>query len=118
VQSWRRYTILGLLAFIAGVAVWATMSWTDGINYNVPKGQTAPPPMKVACGHLFGGSTPSTGTRILSANAANDSRLSHKPCSGRTSRQVLVFLDGAVGVAALVLLLTRFPNRPVEAAAA
>jgi len=117
VQSWRRYTILGVLAFIAGVAVWASMAWTDTVNFDVAKGQTAPAPIKFDCGHLFG-STPSGGRRILSANAYNDlSKLSHKPCSGRTSRRVLVFLDGAVGVAALVVLLTRFPAHRPEASA-
>lgn len=113
-QSWRRYTILGVLVFMAGVALWATMAWTDTVNYDVPKGQTAPPPLKVECGHLFGGGS-STGAH---GGSATGPKLAHKPCSGRASRRVLVFLDGAVGVVALVVLLTRFPSRPVEAPAA
>lgn len=114
VQSWRRYTILGVLAFIAGVAVWASMAWTDTVNFDVAKGQTAPAPVKFDCGHLFGSRPSGGGSHAVPANGP---KLSHKPCSGRTSRRVLVFLDGAVGVAALVLLLTRFPSRPLEAAA-
>ena len=114
-QSWRRYTILGVLAFLVGVAVWTSMAWSDTINFDVPKGQTAPPPVKFDCGHLFG-SHPSGGSKILSANAANNlSKLSHKPCSGRTSRRVLVVLDAVVGVAVLFVLVTRFSARPIDA---
>lgn len=162
VQSWRRYTILGVLAFIAGVAVWATMAWTDVVGYDVPKGQTAPPSESVECGHLFGNgplvvvplvdgsrrtdaiaalrrvglgsvvygpdgnnrivvsTRPQAGTRLLRGSQiglstdthvapASGYKLSHKPCSGRASRRVLVFSDGLVGLVALVLLLTRFP---------
>ncbi|HZQ86455.1 MAG TPA: hypothetical protein VFA83_16525 [Acidimicrobiales bacterium] len=110
-QSWRRYTIIGVLAFIAGAAVWASMAWSDTVNFDVPKGQTAPAPIKFDCGHLFGSGSSGAGSHSVSANGP---KLSHKPCSGRTSRRVLAFLDGAVGVAALVLLLTRFPAQRVD----
>ncbi|MBV9256096.1 MAG: hypothetical protein JO054_17815 [Actinobacteria bacterium] len=110
-QSWRRYTILGLVAFLVGVAIWASMSWTDTINYDVPKGQAAPAPVKVDCGHLFG-SRPSTATRVVPANT--NYKLSHTPCDGRTSRQVLAIGDGVLGVVALIVLVTRFPARRPE----
>src|SRR3954451_3585077 len=98
-QGWRRYTIIGVLAFLVGVAVWLSMAWSDTINFDVPKGQTAPPPVKFDCGHLFG-SLPPGGAKVMSANAYNNlSKLSHKPCSGRTGRRVLVFVDAAAGAA-------------------
>ena len=103
-QSWRRYTILAVLAFLAGVAVWASMAWTDVVAVNVPKGQP-PQSVSVKCGHLFGSGA--AGSFIATPYALR--HLSHSPCSGRTSRRVLVVLDGVAGVAALVVLLTRFP---------
>jgi hypothetical protein len=111
VQSWRRYTILGVLAFLVGVAVWTSMAWSDTINFDVPKGQTAPPPVKFDCGHLFG-SGPSKGG---SFGTSPGPKLSHRPCSGRTSRRVLVVLDAVVGVAVLFVLVTRFSPRPIDA---
>jgi len=137
-QSWRRYTILGVLAFLVGVAGWSSMAWSDTVGNDVPRGQTAPAPVKFDCGHLLG-SHPSGDAMLrqfnkvrgplyeealkkhdkdtmksLSANGFN--KLSHRPCSGRTDRRVLVFVDGVVGIAALVVLLTRFSvHDPVEA---
>jgi hypothetical protein len=108
-QSWRRYTIFGVLAFLLGVGVWASMAWTDTVTVVVPKGQ---PPQSVsfACGHLFGAHE----VKPSAAAATLAKPLAHKPCSGRTSRRVLVVVDAAVGVAALFVLLTRFSPRPVD----
>jgi hypothetical protein len=111
VQSWRRYTVIGVLAFLAGVAAWSTMAWTDTVNYDVPKGQTAPPPVKADCGHLFGSGPSKRGSFGTSPGA----KLSHAPCSGRTGRRVLVVLDAVVGAAVLFVLVTRFSPRPIDA---
>jgi len=111
-QGWRRYTIIAVLAFLVGVAVWSSMAWSDTVNFDVPRGKPAPPPVKVECGHLFG-SGPSSSTHVA---AVNGYKPSHKPCSGRTDRRILVVLDAIVGIAALVVLLTRFSvHDPFEA---
>src|SRR6476646_1947503 len=107
-QSWRRYSILAVLAFLVGVAIWSTMAWSDTVNFDVPRGKPAPPAVTVGCGHLFGGG-PSTSTHVAPVNGYPPS---HTPCSGRTDRRILVFVDAIVGVVALFVLLTRFaPHR-------
>lgn len=119
VQSWRRYTILGVLAFLVGVGVWASAAhWTDTVNVELPKGQ---PPQSVsfACGKLFSSPSPQSEQSVHVVKGFNPlAHLGHRPCSGRTERRLLVVVDGVVGLAALFVLLTRFSPRPIEPATA
>lgn len=102
-------TLFGVLAFVVGVVVWAAAAhWTDTVNVDLPKGQ---PPQSVAfaCGKLFS-SPPARPEDAVHVVKGFDplAHLGHRPCSGRTERRILVVVDGIVGVAALVVLATRF----------
>lgn len=116
VQSWRRIAIIGVLAFMAGVAAWAYLPWSDVVTLDVPKG--APPrSVSYSCGRLVGSSDVKPSEDAVTAAYP----LAHKPCGARTERRVLAVLDGAVGVVGvvvLVALLTRFSTRQPEAAPA
>ena len=108
-RGWRRMAIVGVLAWMAAVAIWASRPWSDEVTVQVPKGA---PPQSVgyACGRPFG-----TGvSRVVSKPAAAAGPLAHRPCRNRTERRVLVVVDLAAGAGAVVVLLTRFSARPTE----
>lgn len=112
-QSWRRIALIGVLAWLVGVAVWAYTPWSDVVTLQVPKG--APPQsVSYACGRLVGNSELKPSEDAVTAAYP----LAHKPCGARTERRVLVVVDGAIGVVMLFMLLTRFSLRRNEVPAA
>jgi len=113
VQSWRRIAIIGMLAWIIGVAVWVYRPWNDVVTLEVPKG-SPPQSVSYSCGRLVGTSeVKPSETRSPPPIRWPTSRARPAP-----SAACLGCSTWALGVVALFVLLTRFSIRQAEAAPA
>lgn len=98
---WRRLAIVGLLAFVVGVAVWASRPWTSAVSRPASKDNKTRPQAVFECGAPFG------SDRITPSNseARSGDALPHQPCTTRNARRVLAVADLVVGGLGLVALV-------------
>ncbi len=102
VPTWRRLAIVGLLGFVATVAVWALRPWTSSVS--LPAVANKVPQATFECGALFGGDSVHPSNDL----ARSEVVLPTRPCANRNARRVLAVVDLAVGLAGLVVLVAAF----------
>lgn len=112
--TWRRLAIVGLLGFVAVVAVWALRPWAASVALPAAADNKIPR-ATFECGPLFG------ADRVHPSNdvARSEAVLPYQPCATRNARRVLAVADLALGGASVVVLLAAFhgPRTSVESRA-
>ena len=97
-QRWQRVAILGVVAWLLAVVVWANRSWTETIPVVTPVGAPAQSRTFV-CGAPLGSRT------VTEVTPPSDLPLARRPCDLHGERRVLAVVDVVVGVVLVVGLV-------------
>lgn len=107
---WRRVAILGVVAWLLAVVMWANRSWTETVPVVTPVGAPAQSRTFV-CGAPLGSKT------VSELTPPSDLPLDRRPCDVHGERRVLAMVDVVFGVfliAGLVYLGRRSDARHDE----
>jgi hypothetical protein len=92
VQRWQRVAILGVVAWLLAVVVWANRSWTETVSVVTPVGAAAQSRTFV-CGAPLGSKTVDT-----EVTPPSEFPLVRPACDVHSERRVLAVVDAVVGV--------------------
>jgi len=115
VPLWRRIAIVGLLAFVVVVAVWAFRPWTSAVSLPASDSKNPNSDSQAVfwCGAPFG----SDGITPSNSLARVETALPHQPCTTRTARRSLAIAGLVVGGLGVVgLLAVKRPQPDVKPA--
>lgn len=107
---WQRVAILGVVAWLLAVVMWANRSWTETVPVVTPVGAPAQS-RTFSCGAPLGSRT------VTELTPPSDLPLDRRPCDVHGERRVLAMVDVVVGVfliAGLVYLGRRSAARHDE----
>jgi hypothetical protein len=91
VVRWQRVAILGVVAWLVAVVMWANRSWTETVPVVTPVGASAQSRTFV-CGAPLGSNT------VTERTPPSDLPLDGRPCEEHGERRVLAVVDVGVGV--------------------